>query len=89
MPGEPPVGRDENPRAVAHADEAEGVAAGGAFGFCMDLQGGFSIFKAGGFERLWRDARLVKIHPSNKSLTMEIVGKISLGISPDEAPRWG
>ena len=56
---------------------------------CMDLQGGFSIFKAGGFERLWRDARLVKIHPSNKALTMEIVGKISLGISPDETPRWG
>ncbi|MCH9018068.1 MAG: acyl-CoA/acyl-ACP dehydrogenase [Chloroflexi bacterium] len=55
----------------------------------MDLQGGFSIFKAGGFERLWRDARLVKIHPSNKALTMEIVGKISLGIGLDEAPRWG
>ncbi len=56
---------------------------------CMDLQGGFSIFKAGGFERIWRDARLVKIHPSNKNLTMEIVGKITLGINPDEAPRWG
>ena len=56
---------------------------------CMDLQGGFSIFKAGGFERLWRDARLVKIHPTNKALTMEIVGKISLGIGLDEAPRWG
>ena len=55
----------------------------------MDLQGGFSIFKAAGFERLWRDARLVKIHPINKALTMEIVGKISLGISPDETPRWG
>jgi alkylation response protein AidB-like acyl-CoA dehydrogenase len=55
----------------------------------MDLQGGFSIFKAGGFERIWRDARLVKIHPSNKNLTMEIVGKITLGINPDEAPRWG
>ena len=56
---------------------------------CMDLQGGFSIFKAGGFERLWRDARLVKIHPGNNALTMELVGKISLGISPDEMPRWG
>ena len=56
---------------------------------CMDLQGGFSIFKAAGFERLWRDARLVKIHPINNALAMEIVGKISLGISPDETPRWG
>ena len=55
----------------------------------MDIQGGFSIFKASGFERLWRDARLVKIHPINKALAMEIVGKISLGISPDETPRWG
>ena len=56
---------------------------------CMDIQGGFSIFKASGFERLWRDARLVKIHPANNALTMELVGKVSLGISPDEQPRWG
>ena len=55
----------------------------------MDLQGGFSIFKTAGFERLWRDARLAKIHPTNKALTMELVGKTALGISPDEAPRWG
>ena len=56
---------------------------------CMDLQGGGSIFKAAGFERLWRDARLAKIHPGNNALTMELVGKLSLGISPDESPRWG
>lgn len=56
---------------------------------CMDLQGGGSIFKAAGFERLWRDARLAKIHPGNNALTMELVGKVSLGISPDETPRWG
>ena len=55
----------------------------------MDLQGGFSIFKAAGFERLWRDARLVKIHPANEALTIEFVGKTALGINPDESPRWG
>ena len=55
----------------------------------MDLQGGFSIFKAAGFERLWRDARLVKIHPANDALTIEFVGKTALGINPDESPRWG
>ena len=49
----------------------------------------FSIFKASGFERLWRDARLGKIHPTNPALTMELVGKITLGINPDESPRWG
>ena len=55
----------------------------------MDLQGGFGIFKAGGFERLWRDARLAKIHPTNNALTIEFVGKTALGINPDETPRWG
>ena len=55
---------------------------------CMDLQGGFSIFKSGGFERIWRDARLVKIHPFNKALTMEVVSKLSLEINPDEQPCW-
>jgi alkylation response protein AidB-like acyl-CoA dehydrogenase len=55
----------------------------------MDLQGGGSIFKAAGFERLWRDVRLVKIHPANNALTMEFVGKTALGINPDESPRWG
>ena len=55
----------------------------------MDLQGGSAIFKAAGFERLWRDARLAKIHPANNALTMELVGKTTLGISPDETPRWG
>jgi len=55
----------------------------------MNLQGGGSIFKAAGFERLWRDVRLVKIHPANNALTMEFVGKTALGINPDESPRWG
>ena len=55
----------------------------------MDLLGGFGIFKKAGYERLWRDARLGRIHPTNPQLTHELVGKLTLGINPDEMPRWG
>jgi alkylation response protein AidB-like acyl-CoA dehydrogenase len=55
----------------------------------LDLAGGFGIFAASGMERLFRDARLGRIHPANPALTHEIVGKLTLGISPDEQPRWG
>ncbi len=55
----------------------------------MDLLGGFGIFKQSGFERIWRDARLGRIHPANSALTREFVAKTALGISPDEQPRWG
>jgi alkylation response protein AidB-like acyl-CoA dehydrogenase len=56
---------------------------------CLDLQGGFAIFKAAGVERIWRDARLGLIHPANTALSHEFVGKTALGINPDEQPRWG
>ena len=55
----------------------------------MDIMGGGSIFKQVGFERLWRDARLARIHPANNQLAMEVIGKLALGINPDETPRWG
>jgi alkylation response protein AidB-like acyl-CoA dehydrogenase len=55
----------------------------------MDLSGGFGIFRRAGLERMFRDARLGRIHPANSMLTHEIVGKLLLGISPDEQPRWG
>lgn len=55
----------------------------------LDLAGGFGIFAAAGIERLFRDARLGRIHPANGALTHEIVGKLALGINPDEQPRWG
>ena len=29
------------------------------------------------------------LHPGNSMLTHELVGKLSLGINPDEQPRWG
>jgi alkylation response protein AidB-like acyl-CoA dehydrogenase len=55
----------------------------------LDLSGGFGMFKKCELERLFRDARAGRFHPANSALTHEIVGKISLGISPDEQPRWG
>ncbi len=55
----------------------------------LDLMGGFGIFRCAGYERLWRDARLGRIHPANSFLTHEIVAKTALGIGLDEQPRWG
>jgi alkylation response protein AidB-like acyl-CoA dehydrogenase len=55
----------------------------------LEAAGGFGIFRRSGFEQLFRDARLGRIHPANSMLTHEIVAKTALGISPDETPRWG
>jgi alkylation response protein AidB-like acyl-CoA dehydrogenase len=55
----------------------------------FDLAGGFGIFKKSPFERLFRDARLGRIHPGNSALSHELIAKLTLGISPDEQPRWG
>jgi alkylation response protein AidB-like acyl-CoA dehydrogenase len=55
----------------------------------LDLTGGAGIFKRSRFEQLFRDARLGRFHPGNTLLTHELVGKLSLGIDPDEQPRWG
>ncbi len=55
----------------------------------LEAAGGFGIFRRSGLERLFRDARLGRIHPANSMLTHEIVAKTVLGISPDETPRWG
>jgi alkylation response protein AidB-like acyl-CoA dehydrogenase len=55
----------------------------------LDLSGGFGMFKKCELERLFRDCRAGRFHPANPLLTHEIVGKVSLGISLDEQPRWG
>jgi alkylation response protein AidB-like acyl-CoA dehydrogenase len=55
----------------------------------LDLSGGSGIFTRSGLERMFRDARLGRIHPGNTLLTHELVGKLSLGIDPDAQPRWG
>lgn len=55
----------------------------------LDLSGGFGMFKKSELERLFRDARAGRFHPANSALTHELVAKLTLGISPDETPRWG
>jgi len=55
----------------------------------LDLSGGFGMFKKSELERLFRDSRAGRFHPTNSALTHELVGKIALGINPDEQPRWG
>jgi alkylation response protein AidB-like acyl-CoA dehydrogenase len=55
----------------------------------LDLSGGSGIFTRDRMQQLFRDARLGRIHPGNSLLTHELVGKLSLGINPDEQPRWG
>ena len=55
----------------------------------LDVAGGFGISKQAGLERLFRDARLGRIHPTNAMLTREFLAKVALGIDLDEQPRWG
>jgi alkylation response protein AidB-like acyl-CoA dehydrogenase len=55
----------------------------------LDLAGGFGIFRKSPLEQLFRDARVGRLHPTNSMLTHELCAKLTLGISPDEAPRWG
>jgi alkylation response protein AidB-like acyl-CoA dehydrogenase len=55
----------------------------------LDVTGGSGIFKRTRLEQLVRDGRLGRLHPGNPMLTHELVGKLSLGINPDEQPRWG
>jgi len=55
----------------------------------LEVAGGFGVFRKSGLERLFRDARLGRMHPANAMLTREIVAKTALGIGLDESPRWG
>jgi alkylation response protein AidB-like acyl-CoA dehydrogenase len=55
----------------------------------LELTGGSGVFKGQRIEQLFRDARMGRFHPGNSMLTHELVGKMSLGINPDEQPRWG
>jgi alkylation response protein AidB-like acyl-CoA dehydrogenase len=55
----------------------------------MDASGGFGMFKKSELERLFRDARAGRFHPANSALSHEVVGKLALGVNPDELPRWG
>lgn len=55
----------------------------------LDVSGGFGIFPASGLEPLFRDARLGRIHPANRYVTHEVVGKALLGVDLTAEMRWG
>jgi alkylation response protein AidB-like acyl-CoA dehydrogenase len=55
----------------------------------LEVAGGFGIFRKAGLERLFRDARLGRVHPANSFLTHEFAAKTALEINFDETPRWG
>jgi alkylation response protein AidB-like acyl-CoA dehydrogenase len=55
----------------------------------MDLSGGAAAFKRNRLEQIFRDVRMGRFHPGNTLLAHELVGKLCLGINPDESPRWG
>jgi alkylation response protein AidB-like acyl-CoA dehydrogenase len=55
----------------------------------LEVSGGFGMFKKSEMERLFRDARAGRFHPANSSLTHELIGKLTLGINPDDPQRWG
>jgi alkylation response protein AidB-like acyl-CoA dehydrogenase len=55
----------------------------------MEVSGGFGMFKKSELERLFRDARAGRFHPANSSLAHVLVGKLVLGLNPDDPQRWG
>jgi len=55
----------------------------------VEVAGGFGVSRGGMLERLFRDARMGRLHPGNFALTHELIAKIHLGIDLDTPPRWG
>jgi alkylation response protein AidB-like acyl-CoA dehydrogenase len=55
----------------------------------LDMSGGAGVFKRNRLEQLFRDSRMGRFHPANSMLTHEIIGKLCLGVDPDEGLRWG
>ena len=40
-------------------------------------------------EQIFRDVRMGRFHPGNTLLAHELIGKLCLGINPDDPLRWG
>jgi alkylation response protein AidB-like acyl-CoA dehydrogenase len=55
----------------------------------LDLSGGAGAFKRNRLEQLFRDVRMGRFHPGNTLLAHELIGKLCLGIDPDDPQRWG
>jgi alkylation response protein AidB-like acyl-CoA dehydrogenase len=55
----------------------------------LDLSGGAGAFRRNRLEQLFRDVRMGKFHPGNSMLAHELIGKLCLGVDPDNPMRWG
>ena len=55
----------------------------------VDLSGGAASFKRDRLEQIFRDVRMGRFHPGNTMLAHEVVGKLCLGVDPDDPQRWG
>ncbi len=55
----------------------------------MDLSGGAAAFKRNRLEQIFRDVRMGRFHPGNTLLAHEVIGKLCLGLNPDDPQRWG
>jgi alkylation response protein AidB-like acyl-CoA dehydrogenase len=55
----------------------------------LDLSGGAGAFRRNRLEQLFRDVRMGRFHPGNGMLAHELIGKLCLGVDPDDPQRWG
>ena len=55
----------------------------------LDLSGGAAAFKRNRLEQIFRDVRMGRFHPGNTLLAHELIGKLCLGLDPDDPQRWG
>jgi alkylation response protein AidB-like acyl-CoA dehydrogenase len=55
----------------------------------LDLTGGAGAFKRNRMEQMFRDVRMGRFHPGNTLLAHEVIGKLCLGVDPDDPQRWG
>ena len=50
----------------------------------LELSGGSGVFKGQPLEQIFRDVRMGRFHPTNDLVTHELVGKMCLGVDPDD-----
>jgi alkylation response protein AidB-like acyl-CoA dehydrogenase len=55
----------------------------------LDLTGGAGAFRRNRLEQIFRDVRMGRFHPGNTLLAHELIGKLCLGLDPDDPQRWG
>jgi alkylation response protein AidB-like acyl-CoA dehydrogenase len=59
-----------------------------AVDYCMEAVGAHGIMRRYPMERYYRDVRAGVNHPLSNARARELIGKLALGISPAEQPRW-